>query len=207
MVDEAIPEGGEIRLNLITQTQIMSETRTGGLGYTQEVPPLEVLWAVTRLGGYLPENIIIEGWEPGPTEVFEVATAIDGLSVKRPIRFGRVSLLPDGPVTQFAEGLGPEELRQRYEGGPVWALVTRTAKTLLEAEEEALREIDFTLAWLMARAHYSSVSLPGRQPGAYRRRWTLSRMLRKDVIVSRASPQAEGGFGPHKTSPGNRPYL
>jgi hypothetical protein len=161
----------------------MSETRIGGLGLAQ-VPPLEGMWALTRLGGYLPENIIIEGWEPGPTEVFEVATAIDGIIVERPMRFGRVSLLPDGPVTRLAEGLRPDELRELYEGGPAWALVTRTAKTLLEAEE-ALSEIDFTLAWLMARAHYSSVSLPGRQPGTYRRRWTLSRVLRKDVIVAR----------------------
>jgi hypothetical protein len=183
-VDEVTPEGSEVRFNLTTQTQIMSETRMGGLGYAG-VSRLEIVWAVTRLGGYLPENIVIEGWEPGPTEVFEVATAIDGLFVEKPIRFGRVSLLPDGPVTRLAEGLGPEVLRERYDSGPVWALVPCTAKTLLEAEEEAIREMDFALGWLMARAHYSSVSLPGRQPGAYRRQWTLSRVLRKDVIVAR----------------------
>ncbi len=183
MVDEATPEGNEIRLNLTTQTQIMTETRMGGLGYTG-VPFQEMIWTLTRSGGYLPENIIIEGWEPGPAEVFEVATAIDGISVEQPMRFGRVSLLPGGTVTRLAEGLGPEELRELYDGGPAWALVARTAKTLLEAEE-ALREIDFALAWLMARAHYSSVSLPGRQPGAYRRQWTLSRVVRKDVIVVR----------------------
>lgn len=75
-VDEATSEGSEVRLNLTTQTQIMSETRMGGLGYAR-VPPQEVMWAVTSLGGYLPENIIIEGWEPGPTEVIEVATVIE----------------------------------------------------------------------------------------------------------------------------------
>jgi hypothetical protein len=90
-VDEVTPEGSDVRLNLTTQTQIMSETRIGGLGYAG-VRRLEMLWAVARLGGYLPENIDIEGWEAGPTEVFEVATAIDGLSVERPITFGRVSL-------------------------------------------------------------------------------------------------------------------
>jgi hypothetical protein len=181
-VDEAALEGSDVRINLTTQTQVMNETRVGGLGLAG-VPVQEGAWALARLGGYPPENIITEGWEPGPTEVFEVATALDGVTVERPMKFGRLSLLPGGPVTRLAGGLGPDELRELYEGGPVWALVTRTAKTLLEAEEEALREIDSVLAWLMARAHYSSVSLPGRQPGAYRRQWTLSRVLRKDVIV------------------------
>ena len=185
MVDEAVPEGGEIVLKLITQTQIMRESRIGGLGISPQVPRLETLSAIMRLGGYPLEKVTIEGWEPGPIEVFEVASAIDGVAVEQPIKFGRVFLLPGGPVARLAEGLGPPELRELYDRGPAWALVTCTAKTLLEAEEEAVREIDFALAWLMARAHYSSVSLPGRQPGAHKRKWTLSRMLRKDVIVAR----------------------
>ena len=185
MVDEAVPEGGEIVLKLITQTQNMRETRIGGLGISPQVPRLEKLWAFMRLGGYPLEKVTIEAWEPGPIEVFEVASAIDGVAVEQPIKFGRVFLLPGGPVARLAEDLGPPELRELYDGGPAWALVTCMAKTLLEADEEAVREIDFALAWLMARAHYSSVSLPGRQPGAHKRKWTLSRMLRKDVIVAR----------------------
>src|SRR5919112_4906312 len=41
MVDEAVPEGDDIVLKLITQTQIMSETRIGGLGFSPQVPRLE----------------------------------------------------------------------------------------------------------------------------------------------------------------------
>jgi hypothetical protein len=45
-----------------------------------------------RLGGYPPEKVTIEGWETGPIEVFEVASAIDGVAVEQPIMFGRVFL-------------------------------------------------------------------------------------------------------------------
>lgn len=184
-VDTATPgEESKTRIELVTQTQFMSETRMGGLGYTG-VPPQEMLWALTRSGGYAPDKIIIQGWEPGPTEVFEIAAAVDGVSIEDTTELGRVRLLPGGPVSNLAEGLGPEELRDSYTESPAWALSVCTAKTLLDAETEGLNEIDFALAWLTTRARYSSVGLPGRQPRKYRREWTLSRVRRKDVVVVR----------------------
>lgn len=182
-VDKVSPEGSQTRVDLVTQTQFMNEISMGGLGI-ESVDAREMMWAFSVLGGYAPDKVEVVGWEPGPLEVFEVATAIDGIEVAEPVAFGGVTLHPGGPVSKLADGLGPEELLERYAGAPAWAIVLKTARTLHEAEIEGLREIDVALAWLTAKAQYSGVSLPGRRPRTFRRAWTLSRVSRRNVVVA-----------------------
>ena len=184
-VDRVSLERGSTRINCVSQSQFASEVALGGFGY-RNVNPLEVIWAMARFTGFAPEDITIEGWEPGPVETFEVATAIDGISIDEPVALGRVTLLPDGPVARLADGMQQAMLRSRYAEGPVWALVFPTARTLLEADAEGVREIDLALAWLSARTRYSSVALPGgRSPLSFRRHWTLSHVHQRDVVVAR----------------------
>jgi hypothetical protein len=183
-VDRVIPEGGSTRITLVSPSQFMREVSIGGLDY-KNVDRREIMWSMARSVGFTPESISIQGWEPGPDETFEVATAINGISVDGPVALGRVTLLPDGLVSRLADDVRQEELRSRYAEGPVWALVLREARTLLEAQAEGVRQIDLALAWLTSRAHYSSVTLPGRTPRPFRRNWTLSRVHQRNVVVVR----------------------
>jgi hypothetical protein len=185
-VDCVLPEGDKTRIDLVTQTQFMKETAPGGLGLRQ-IDAREIMWALSVLGGYAEDKVEVEGWEPGPFEVFEVATAIDGILVDGPATFGAVTVYPGGPVATLADGMGPEELRERYAGAPAWALVLKTARTLYEAEAAGIRDIDLALAWLTAKAQYNGVSLPGRPPRSFRREWTSSRVSRRNVVVARGT--------------------
>lgn len=183
-IDRVLPEGPNVRLDLVTQTHLMNDASLGGLGL-RNVDPREGMWALSVLGGYAPENVIVQGWEPGPLEIFEVAVPIDGVELHEPTTFGKVTLYSGGPVARLAEGLGPEELEDCYTGATTWALTLNTARTLYDAEIEALKDVDLALGWLTAKAHYSEVSLPGRAPQAFHRQRTLSRITRRDVVVVR----------------------
>lgn len=185
-VDRVSPRGDRTRIDLVTQTQFMKETAMGGLGLRQ-VDSREMMWALSVLGGYAEDKVEVVGWEQGPLEVFEVAAAVDGILVDEPATFGRVTLHSGGSVAELADGMGPDELRERYAKAPAWALVLRTARTLYEAEAEGIKDIDLALAWLTAKAQYSSVSLPGRPPRGFRREWTLSRVSRRSVVVTRGT--------------------
>ena len=185
-VDCVTPQKDKIRIDLVTQTQFMNEIAMGGLGLRQ-VDGREIMWALSVLGGYAEDKVEVVGWEPGPVEVFEVATAVDGLRMEEPASFGGVTLHPGGSVATLADGMGPDELRERYSEAPAWALVLKTARTLYEAEAEGVKDIDLALAWLTAKAQYSGVSLPERPPRGFRREWTLSRVSRRNVAVTRGT--------------------
>jgi hypothetical protein len=185
-VDRVSLEDGSTRISCVSQSQFASEVALGGFGY-RDVDPLEIVWAMVRFTGFAPEDITIEGWAPGPAETFEVSAAIEGLTLDEPVALGRVTLVPDdGIASRLADDMQPATLRTRYAEGPVWALVFRTARTLLEADTEGTREIDLALAWLTARTRYSSVVLPGGElPLSFGRHWTLSHVQQRDVVVAR----------------------
>lgn len=90
-VDRVLPEGNKVHLDLVTQTHLMNDASMGGLGL-RNFDPREGMWALSVLGGYAPENVIVQGWEPGPLEVFEVAVPIDGVELHEPTNFGSDSL-------------------------------------------------------------------------------------------------------------------
>jgi len=60
-----------------------------------------MMWTLSVLGGYAEDKV--EGWEPGPLEVFEVATAVDGILADVPVTLGSVTLHPEGPVATLAD--------------------------------------------------------------------------------------------------------
>jgi hypothetical protein len=137
-VERVIPEEGSTRISLVTRSRFMSEVSLGGFGY-RNVHAGEIAWTMAQNVGFLPEKITIQDWAPGPTELFEVAAAVDGIVVDQPIVLGKVTLFPTGTASRLADGMKPDELKARYAEGPVWALVFPQAKTLLEAEREGIR--------------------------------------------------------------------
>src|SRR5918993_4385192 len=95
--------------------QRLKEERTGGFGY-RFVDPREILWGLLRASGMESEKIHIEGFEPGPLEVFEVATALDGVNVADTVSLGQVRLLPHGPVATTDSTNTVRRRNRRLEG-------------------------------------------------------------------------------------------
>lgn len=176
------PRDGETLVSMASGLLKMEEQMLGGLAFSG-VGAGEVLWSMLRSTGRDPAVIDIEGFEPGPLEVFEVATTLDGVTVDESTPLGEVSLLPSGPVSRVADG--QKELEERYAGGSAWAFVLVTARTLFDAEAEGLRLIDASLAWLAARTRYSGAVLPGGTTRRFRRDWTRARVYRRDVVFTR----------------------
>lgn len=184
MVDTVTPGEEQTNVVLVSPLQLLRESRSAGLGVGAGTHVLETVWSLLRAWGVEAERIDFPQFRP-PLEVFEVATALDGVNIEEPVSIGRVRLLPDGDVSRLADGLGPDELRGLYSGAPAYALVLQNAKTLFEAESEGVAAIDLALAWLTARTHYSSVALPGGHPRAFQRAWTRSRVSRREAVVVR----------------------
>lgn len=200
------PQGETTSLTMTSGLQKTQEKMVGGLNYGR-VDPREILWTMLLLSGMENDKIEIEGYEAGPSEVFEIATALDGVTVDKPIVLGDVRLLPSGPVSELATGRFPEELVERYAGGTSWAFVLRTAPTLLDAETEGLRTIDVSLAWLAVRTQYSNVSLPVRSKSRrFQRDWTRARISRRDVVFTRGLSTGRWWFR-HPEGIAERPDL
>lgn len=187
IVDTVTPMGYVTEIRLVHPLQMLAESGTGGLGMDAGTAPIEAAWSLLRLWGVGSEQINIEGFEPGPEEMFEVAVSLDSVTVAATVGIGEVLLLPHGLWSRMADGLEPVELWRAYAEASAWALTIVQARTFYEAETKGLRAVDVALAWLTSRAHYSTSELPGEQPRRFRRSWTLSRVTRRDVVVVKRS--------------------
>jgi hypothetical protein len=76
-------------------------------------PPLNGAQAMLRSSGMEDHKIHIEGYESESLEVFQVASALDGVAIDELTTVENVQLLPKGPVSRMADGMGPEELEKR----------------------------------------------------------------------------------------------
>jgi hypothetical protein len=112
----AEPTADGVVISAKTNMQRLKEERTGGFGY-RFVDPREILWGLLRASGMESEKIHIEGFEPGPLEVFEVATALDGVNVADTVvSLGQVRLLPHGPVATTDSTNTVRRRNRRLEG-------------------------------------------------------------------------------------------
>jgi hypothetical protein len=68
---------------------------------------------------------------------------------------------------------------------PAYVLTLATASRMLDAEEEALAQIDLALAWLITRLRYGLATLPDGRPLPFRRRESLARPRRRDPVAVR----------------------
>jgi hypothetical protein len=108
---------------------------------------------------------------------------VDGIRLSAGTEIGTVRLLPDSECPTLPVGLGPEAIRDVFTGADVWARAYVTASTAYDAELSGIGEVDLALAWLIARAHYSSALLPGGQLQHYERERGRSLATRRDVVL------------------------
>jgi hypothetical protein len=137
---------------------------------TWNVQAADIIYLITRSAGLSPERLAIAGLEDLPVEVFEVAVPVTGVAVGVPSRLGPVRFLPPADGEGLLYGTRPrDELRQRFFEGDGYCVACVTAKTMFEAEQAALADIDAAVSWLAVRTRYGHARLPGGESLTFRR--------------------------------------
>ena len=112
----------------------------------------EVLYAMFRNAGFVDDKISMEGWSPGPSETFLVASPVTGVKVDRATQIGRALLTPVNPARME---LGADPLVVEYEGADAWIYTTVEAVGLFQAEGLGLKILREAVSGIRAFANYS----------------------------------------------------
>jgi hypothetical protein len=174
------PDG--LHLRLASRALALREQQLGGGGMMNVTPP-EMIVSLLRGGGLAADEMNIAGYTPGPIEAWEVTVPVDGLTLVAESAVGTVRLLPHSARPDLPVGLGPDETRDLFNGSGLWARAFVTAPTAYDAELAGSADIDLALAWLVARAHYSTARLPNGQLQPYERERGRIMAARRDVIL------------------------
>lgn len=183
LVESVEIEGDQATIKL-RNGQELTDTRLGGLGVAR-VDGREIVWALARSAGIPQARIAIEGWTPGPDELFEVVIPLVGLRVDRRFELGGVLITAEPHVSRSVEDLGPEPIKSAFQGGSCWAIANIRARTLFEAEAAGVEAIAVAIGWLAARSHYAGASLPNGECINFDRTHTLSRIDRGGAVFVR----------------------
>lgn len=171
----------DVHIRLVTATEF-EETKISGLAIAN-VNPLEIVWAICRMTGMADEQIRIAGYTPGPSEAFQVVAPIDGM-LTRDKRIGDVQFSSDAKPAVLVEGLPASPLIETFTQAKVWATAFVVANTLYDAENMGLAQIEQAIAWLTARAHFSSATMPtGAALTSFSRAWSLGRPRTRDATL------------------------
>jgi hypothetical protein len=162
----------------------IAESLIGGLS-ARGVPHYELVYVLARAAGFREEQINIVGFPAPPRETFEVVVPVDGVDVGVPTDFAGVRFMP---ADRGLRALGvleiADEMRTAFDA-PAYALALATASRMLDAEEEGLAQIDLALSWLTVRLRYGLATLPDSRLLSFRRRESLARPGRRDLVSVR----------------------
>jgi hypothetical protein len=175
-------ESDGLHIQLTSRKLAIQEQRLGG-GGTLNATPVENIVSLLRGGGIPADEMNIAGYTPGPIEAWEVTVPVDGIRLSAATEIATLRLLSGGERPILPLGLGPDAIRDVFNGADVWARAFVTASTTYDAELSGNDEIDLALAWLVARAHYSSALLPDGQLQHYERDRGRSLPTRRDVVL------------------------
>lgn len=181
-IDTVEPGWNETKVSLVGGNPELREVGIGGLG-ADRISDLELVWSMLRSGGLEESNIKIEGFAPGPREIFEVVVPLTGLDIDRPLTFGNTRISSSERVRQLAAGLGPEGVHASFRDASHWAHALVIALTSWDAEIQGVQKIETAIAWLMLRAQYSSPKLPVGGPKRFKRDWTRARVISGDTVL------------------------
>ncbi|MGN9778442.1 hypothetical protein ACTMS0_22130 [Micromonospora sp. H33] len=155
---DVTPIGAEIHILCKTGAEFIDRP-IGGLAAV-EATALDLIYGLVRSAGLPDERISIEGLERLPTEVFEVAFPIVGLTVDDVTRVGSTSFIPaNSGLATIAAFNDDSELLREFVDAEAVAVCYVTARTMFEAEYRALSIVDGAIAWLLVRSRYSGAQL------------------------------------------------
>lgn len=181
-VSNVMPGNDVASMTLIGGMPELREQQIGGLS-TDRVASVELLWSVLRASGMPETRIVIEDFEPGPTEPFEVVIPLGGLRIQNPYSINGVVFTGAPSAHRLVDGLGLEDLGTKFVNASAWAQTIVFDRTLFEAEVAGVRRIRHASARSLVRAHYSWSTTPGGSLRTYRRDLTRTRILLGDTVL------------------------
>jgi hypothetical protein len=157
----------------------LSETQVGGLVIGAGSNGPEMIANVLRAFGMPSDRMQIEGWTPGPREVFLVASPVDGITVTQDTSVGGVTFTSTNPARL---GL-PEadETVQKYLSSAAWVYTTVDADTVFDAEVAGLERLDLGVSLVRAFGAYSFPVLDDRLR-EFDRQHTRARIRKSDLV-------------------------
>lgn len=185
LVDRVTHGDEASELELVSMGVPFTEMGIGGLGVGAGVDPLELIWALFRSSGMPEDRIDLEGFNPGPIEVFDVIVPLEGIDLQADMSIAGVTMSADPSIKKLPKRLGPRELRKRFRSAGAWAVGRVEEKTLWGAEIEGSALIATALSWMTASAHYSFNKNPLGGLAEFDRAWYRSRIQVQDVILVR----------------------
>ncbi len=175
--DGGVIEVSALGARALTEQVLGSFTHVG-----VELP--EIAYLMARAAGMEEGQLVIEGLEELPVEVFEVFVPLDGVRVDEPRVVADIRLLPSTPVLESLKDMGFESGRD-LERASAFALSVQTARLGYEAEQRGLTAIDTALSWLITRMRYGLALLPDGQPQQYRREHARAMPRRGELVAVR----------------------
>lgn len=152
---------------------------TGGI-VVRNVPVPEIFWSTMRSAGFPAAKVRVHGWNP-PLEPILVVVPVAGLAPIGTLAAGVITITADRSVLEPFESLKHDQLTSRFAGADLWAVMTTSAQTLFEAEQQAVRIFERVTGRLALAARYCSAELPNGDLRAFRRKQLLERISLVDI--------------------------
>lgn len=179
----AEPAGEDVSIRIRTGISL-TETLAPD-GDAQDVHHTELVYAMARGAGFPPERIVIQDLDKILSEAIEVAVPLIGVEVEREVSIGLVKLAPQQTARDIISRFHPiPSLADEFISGFTVARFYSTKPLLYEAEQEGLQHIDTALSWLVVRANYGRVTLPGGDLVMFDRANAIARPRQLPVIAA-----------------------
>jgi hypothetical protein len=178
-VDTVNFRDGVAEVTLVGNGTLMQEARMGGLVIGEGSSGPEMIANLLRAFGMPPHRMDIEGWAPGPTELFMVSVPVRGVSLRRDVAFAGVTLTPQNPARLNLPPDDPTVVA--YHDAQCWAYTAVDADTVFDAEVIGLDRIDLGVSIARAVAAYSFPELGGAFRD-YDRQHTRGRVWVADIV-------------------------
>ena len=159
LVQDVTLDGEKATVSLVGNQRPLQEVSLGGLVIGDGANAAEMVFSLLRTTGWPPDRIVIDGWQPGPTEMFLVVSPIEGVDIVDNSTLLGVTLSSTNPAR--TELPTSEQLVSDFRGAGTWAFAVVEADTVFDAEVAGLNAIDLGLSAFRAISSYSYPEMVG----------------------------------------------